>query len=117
MKVHVIFIFTVASSDLITSLNGEDSLQNCNATKVYNYPVTANDQGVLQYFKSEDERCQPGHPQEPPQQQGPDVLPVSLSSDGFEFCAEYGKSVCISLSVAILSTFQRHQSKSSLLFT
>lgn len=98
MNVHVIIIFTVASSDLITSLNGEDSLQNSNATKVYNYPVTVNDQGVLQYFKSEDKRCPPGHPQEPPQQ-GPTVLPDSPSFDDFEFCAEYGKSVCISFSV------------------
>lgn len=146
MNAHVIFIFTVASFDLFTSLNGVNSFQNFDATKVYNYLVTVNDQGVLQYFKSEDERGQPGqtkiepqfsnpkqypetviifgglkqqqiHPHEPPQQQGPNVLPVSPSSDDDDFCAKYGKSVCISLSVAILSTFQRHQSKSLLLCT
>lgn len=124
----MIFIFTVASSDLITSLNGENSFQNFDAMKVYNHLVTANE-----YFKSEDERGQPSqtkiepqfsnpkkypetviifgglkeqeiHPQEPPQQQGPNVLPVSPSSDDDDFCAKYGKSVCISLSVAILSS-------------
>lgn len=127
MDAHdVIFLFIVVSSSFIT-LNGDDSLQNSDPTKVYNYPVTTNDQGVIQYFQSQDEGCQPGQtktgPQfsnpkqnaegiiiiggqqqqkikqlEQPQQQGPNLSPVSPSSYDDNFCTDYGKSVCISLS-------------------
>lgn len=128
MDAHdVIFLFIVVSSSFITPLNGDDSLQNSDPTKVYNYPTMTNDQGVIQYFQSQDEGCQPGQtkagPQfsnpkqnpegiiiiggqqqqntkqlEQPQQQGPNLSPVSPSSYDDNFCADYGKSVCISLS-------------------
>lgn len=129
MDAHdVIFLFIVVSSSFITTLNGDDSLQNSDPTKVYNYLMTTNDQGVIQYFQSQDEGCQPGQtktgPQfsnpkqkpegiiiiiggqqrqntqqlEQPQQQGPNLSPVSPSSYDDNFCVDYGKSVCISIS-------------------